>query len=652
MHSPPSLANQRSSPTHSNGNDVAEWVKGLTSHRAGRLLSNHVACVELQTRRVRTDSAAVEAITNERVLIYSLARSLAQHTALPCGIPSQMPRFIAILNLSGERMLAYSDSPALIRCLCTQSRLCGKDLDQAIDGFADWPNERSCFSERFVVLVYSMPWQVGTPGAFWHLSACELTVSEDGQCRVLRDRMLQFNSVAPAPFKGRSVRDISDTDVRVRGPGDPALKLVAPKQLADFAESYSAVNLDLQAPCTDAKAGGQEGFLLDLVQVLKKERQRDQQELRSAKQQLRMLETTMAQALKQVEENGKAMTQEHQRAMESAANTHEDQLKLVRSENNALASEVALMKGFAKNASSEKQKELREHKKLVERFTAHQRQSEAKDALHNAALSQHVATISRLEGLVATNDERITVTSLDLQKEHCAAMDKVHRECEEATGRLTGALESKKRIINQLSENNDRKEVENASLQTHADEQAVRIGNLEVALAEAKTECKRVEAVLKKRREVLPPAAKARSKAVGTHSCNASTATHHCASTQTTPPAPAPAPAPTVGRQVVEEPAPVAQSALPCSLQAAINMIQEHVNLTTQGQSQPVPVPMPMPMPMHPVANGYSRPLPFPHFHPPMIAYQQHANGSFHLPQQSQLQYVHPKVHSRPPQAY
>jgi hypothetical protein len=99
-----------------------------------------------------------------------------------------------------------------------------------------------------------------------------------------------------------------------------------------------------------------------------------------------------------------------------------------------------------------------------------------------------------------------------------------------------------------------------------------------------------------------------------------------------------------VGRQVVGEVAPVPLAVMPCSLQAAIDLLQQHVTFTTQGPAQPLhPVP---------IADGYSRPLPFPHFNPAMLTYQ-HPNGIFHPVQQPQPQhYAHPKAYHRAPHSH
>ena len=636
--------------------DACDWIKGLGNNRVGRLLSNHLACIALETKHRANDCAATEANGNERIFMHAMARSLMRQLPLPCGLTTPPPRYIALLNLSGERSLVYSNNPALIRCLCTNSSwLRGSALCDALTAFEAFPTNAE---GRFVLLTYSLPWQAGTDAAFWHLSACEMSAAQEGAGWALRDRILQFSSRSAAPHKGKSVIDGFDLFIPVRGPDHPSLPLVADKQLTDFAESYSATNLDLAGDAACQKQGEKTeqkvAQLKELAQILQMERARDQTELRQEKERAKALKAAHKNEVKASHDKLKAAQEEHELALEAQQSTAKDMLALSRQQNDAFAAEIVEMRQAASKMSTEHQKSLKAHDKLVEKHKEVQRQGEAKEALYNAALSKHVATISELERKLEKSREEARTIGSALEKKHASAIAKMRREHEEATERLTGALESKKRIINQLSENNDRKDVEKASLQTHTDEQAVRVRDLEAALSEMETECRRLDAELAKRREAPAPAAapKARSKYTSTRSRNASTATHHCASTQTLPlpapppqpppqqppqpetvPAPAPekVPVPAVGTQVVAEVAPSAM--VPCSYQAAIDMLQELVVNSGNGNAHPANH-----VPTQAIPNGFIRPLPYPHYtpahntchHPSSSAPHFHAHHAHH----------------------
>jgi len=648
----------------------AVWVRRLKGNRAGRLLGQHLSCLDLQSRSKRRDCAVLEAIGNEKVFIHALARSLARGLPLPCGLSQPLPRFIAILNLSGERLLVHSDNPSLLRCLCTHAaRMQGVELREALTSFETFPMLAQTNSSRFVLITYSLPWQAGTDGAFWHLSSCEATIAEDGLSSLLKDRIQHVSSVSNTVFKGKSVRDLTDASVLIGPDADskPRLALVSDKQISDFTEDYSAISLDFDADtcaeCSEsagAPPGLREVVLNEIIGTLKQEQKQDRDEIRLLKQAKEAMETATSLAIEACETNQKEKDTAHARELESQRNTAKDMLEASRLQNDAFAAEIVALKEDKKRLSDEKQEKIKENKKLVERQKDTQRKSNAKDALHNAALSQHVATISRLEGIVSTKDERIKTTRLELEKQSDTALAKMKREHEEAIERLTGALESKKRIINQLSENNDRKDVEKDSLQTHTDEQAARILVLESELASKANQVAVLLAEAQKAAAVAAAAAaaaaaaspKTRNKSVGTVSRNASTATHHCASTQTAPPPPSPppplpqtpppsspvpppstpsphpqpepVPAPTVGTQIVAVDNGTVQQA-PSSYQAAIDMLQELVNSSCHGGAAQTGVAIPA------MPSGYTQPLPFPHFNP--LGVYAHT-GQFHQPHQ------------------
>ena len=177
-----------------------EWIASLTNHRAGRHLASHLASMELCDEADGRDCAITEAVANERVFVYAIARAVYQSREYPFGFSAVLPRFIAILNLSGERMLVYSENPALLRCLCSRSSvLMPADLAKALREFEEWGSTPSTDGgAQFVLITYSLPWQAGTNATFWHLSACGIEAANE-DCTEMRmvDRLLQFSSASP-----------------------------------------------------------------------------------------------------------------------------------------------------------------------------------------------------------------------------------------------------------------------------------------------------------------------------------------------------------------------------------------------------------------------------------------------------------------------
>ncbi len=607
----------------------SEWVALLGKNRAGRVLATHLASIEARSRTGSDDNAGQEVLGNERVFMAALARSLYKKRPFPCGLPNPLPHFIAILNLSGERMLVYSDNPMLLSCICTQSAAVHQhELARARGAFEKYPFTRTDTSMRFVLLSYSLPWQAGTGAAFWHMSTCSIdrvADSETGLC--LNNREWHFSSMSVKPITGKSVLDPRDQQLTFLLAASKKFDLVSEKQVKDFSDSYASTCLDFNAEHETAASGKeQDASLNGIVRALRNQRDESDKQVKALRDRCKALKDDID---KLKEKHEKALSEaesetQDQLAGEIAKRVEQEQLAKQQHEN--LCAEMAAMTSTQRRIDQETKKARKEHERQLARYAEQERQGAAKDALHNAALSKHVATISALERKLEKSREETGTLRLELKKEHAVAMDKVMSEHKEATERLTGALESKKRIINQLSENNERRDVDVASLKTHADEQNKRVEALTEQLRKAEAAAAAANALAKgfqtsaKMQKALRQK-ETRSRHVNTH--NASTSTHQCASTQTDPELepelePEPVASPAVGEKVGE-----VISKASCSYQDAINMLQELVMASGQAAvprvspSYPhVMHPHPLPHPHSHSSHGYSRPLPFPHFVP------------------------------------
>ena len=568
----------------------AAWVAGLASSRAGRLLARHLAAVEVHGSG--HDCAIQEALANERVFVHALARSTHNRRPFPCGLPDQLPGFIAILNLSGERMVVHSDSSALIRSLCAHSTaLHRSELEQKLLLFEMHPTKRTAEEMRFVICSYSLPWQAGADAAYWHLSACAISVAPDGLERALVDRRPQFSSDTVDPFCGKSALDARDKQLPLYVAAPGVLELVSDRHIAEFVDTYSATCLDKApgpagvAAAATAAAGGANEQIRSLNQRLLQDRDRDQKEIRDLKGQVAMLKETLGTTVNEAIDSEREMEAKHMEMVDEAQQKAKDLVDHAREQYEALSLELKAKDAAQREVAKELRKQEKAHKALIARYDELERQGAAKDALHNAALTQHVATISGLEGKLEKSRAEARTIRSELEREHGAAVELAAAQHAEAMSKVVEALESKKRIINQLSVVNEGRDVEVASLKTHEEEQARRIAALEADVADLTS--KLAEAAKRP-----PPLVK--SKQSGTSRRNASTATHHCASTQTDLEE-EPQLEPAVGAKVVEhvpEPAP--------SYQGAIDLLQQLV--AHAGHAAP--------------PAGYARPLPFPHFTP------------------------------------
>lgn len=589
----------------------AQWVANQSHHRAGRLLASHLASLEAQPDLQIADCSAQEALSNERVFIYALARSVQKRKPPPCGLSSKLPLYIAVLNLSGERILVYSDSPSLMRSLCTRSNvLHRKELEQALCFFESHAASRTEASMRFVLLNYSMPWQAGTDSVYWHLSACSVDAVGEIDLNVV-DRIKHFSSTSQGPCAGKSVMLARDACLPLYSSDQGGLALVSDKQVADFCNTYSATSLDIAPEAkADVLANAATAQLRSVIDELQRGRKEDQDEIKELKAQLKQMGDTLSTAMNEAFDEENEMKAKHKEQFDKAQQTAKEALELAQEQCKALRLEVKADKATI----NQQAKEIRKTKKLYEAVVAKQseaeRQSTAKDALHNAALSQHVANISRLEGLLATSGEKAAAERADLVKSHAAALESERTMHEAAQHKLALALQSKERICNQLSENNERRDVEVESHKTYQAEQEQRITDLEAQIKG-----------LSQKLSARPKPVATRNASVTTKK-NSSTSTHQCASTQTDV-----EPEETVVAVTEEEPTALtsgpktierAQSPS-MSYQAALDLLQELV--ISSGASQYTPPAMVPMAPYHP----YQRPLPFPHFVPATV--YQEPNG-------------------------
>jgi len=614
-----------------------EWVASLANHRSGQRLANHLASMELSNQSDGRDCAATESVNNERVFVYAIARAVYNSREYPFGLSVNLPRFIAILNLSGERMLVYSDKPALIRCLCSRSSaLMPGDLARALVAFETFPMSSRDGSTHFTLLTYSLPWQSGTGSAFWHLSACAVKpVEEDGSAFRLADRLLQLSSASPAAYRGKSVLHSRDSKLPCYVPSAGALELVSDKQIDEFMESYSATCLDFEcAPSVKKDGKGVEVQLLSTLQELQRGRKEDQEKIRHLDILLKASQDLVEELGEQMQDRVDILTRQHTEASDELRTKYEEKLEVAQQQHAELKAEMEASERSQKERAAKMKRTARDNERLQAQHDELMRKCTAKDQLNNAALKTHVATISSLEGKLEKSREETRTIRAELEKEHATAIERLLGEHREAHAKATLALESKKRIINQLSENNERRDVEVASLKTHEEEQERRIKDLEAEL----DQCTKKIA----ERSV-------RAKSSGPRR-NASTSTHSCASTQTDPPPRAEAPeeaAPLAavpnGKDATEG---VAQPPLAPPLptyQAALDMLQELVHQSGHGVA-----------PQHPpMVNGYARPLPFPHFTPGMCYPHAHGRPYVHMPppqqQQQQQQQQRPMVSYAPP---
>ena len=568
------------------------FAHGLRNNRAGRILADHLAAVEVAAKTGGHSSAASESIGNERVFIHALGAWIYGKRGRPCGLPAPLPSFIAILNLSGERLMVYSEQPDLITSLCRySSALRPSELAERLKAFEQYPAAAPDDVNRFVLLTYSMPWQAGTDAVFWHLSACSLSidVGKDGATPFLADRVLAFSGTSAGCAKGRPVLDIRDKNL-VLSTEQPEFDTLTLKQIEDFEESYSAACLDHMDPPPKLVDVSNES-MVGIMKELTRGRAADQSEIRKLSAELLAVNATLACLAGAAEDKEKAVAKEHEKKLQKLRSDHAEEVQLCKKECAALRAEMATMQDALNKSATTQARELKTHDKLQSKFDELKRQSEGKDKLHNAALNKQRAEIAKLESRLEEATSQAATLKARLDKEHASLVMRQQTLHTATLDKVNAALASKERLLNQLSDNNERLSVEALSLKSHDEEQAATIARLEKELA-----------------ALALSSAEASVKHVGTTMCNASSATHHCASTQTDPTSRAGSPE-TAAAATKHHPMP---AQVP-SYQAAVDLLQELVTHTRNNGHAPAQAGG---YPNGNNNNGYVTPLPYPHFTP------------------------------------
>jgi len=530
----------------------------LKRSRAGRILQAHLAGMRMRNEAGGRDNSMQEAIDNERVFIKTMAMCLDRGMPFPCGLPTPLPKFIAILNLSGERMLVHSNSCSLIRLLCTRStQISPSELATQVDTFAAHPFLSQEGQEnpmtKFVLLSLSLPWQAGTSALFWSLSACSFNTNPDPRI-VLDDRSIALTSHSPQVFIGKPVLDRTDHSIPIDDERD--MPLVTSDQAKVLSDDYPCICLDpsssgdgvadgaLGGEGGDAQSRAREETLRRLIVALREQADKD-------KERYDALQTEFDDAT--AANLGVVASTEMQRRED--LKKHTETIQELRRECDALEEQTRSAKDQCEAMKREQARDKKAYTKLQERFEQFKRQSESKDTLANSTSAKAAMQLQALEDKLAAAQRSLANAKQEAVKEREKALEKLQAKHDAELQRMQTRLEGKKRIIDQLSENNESRNTELASLTARREQQEVEltrwrqasaeaieaVGAANLAADEARAEAQAARAAARAAEEQLSDAHEQlallkvarRSVGVGTETETKSTETHRCATTQT-----------------------------------------------------------------------------------------------------------------------
>ena len=474
-----------------------------------------------------------EVVGNRETFLSALHRNCDNGKSFPCGLPETLPKYIAIVNLSGQRMLLTSESDTLMRKLCAYSWSLRPDcLADQLSQFSHYLNQQAVEHANlpkpgmveFVLITYSLPWQAGISSAYWELNTVRISTSTTGQ-RCVRDRELSFSSMSTCIFEARtslcSGARGSGVTMAVGTESEHTLRFVTDEQINAFVNTRRAVDLDAPAHQSThdeaersvrGSSDAVNAVLQSALAQMKLDRKTDQEEVRRLKTIEINLKLEHEKALAKQNEEAIASIERVQAEMKERERISDDkvvenwkELNMLRTSNIALLTEI----DEALGAKLDAEKRMDKLKK----------QELSKDKLHNAAASKQTAEIKKLHDRIEVQKRASAHQTAELNKVHSHAIEQLEAKAGRKCEMLQETLNWKEKVCNQLVENNDCKLAELADARERLAEDRARI----FEFVEERTKlCKQIEDA-----ECAAP----KSVSCGTDSQG--TSTHHHNATQT-----------------------------------------------------------------------------------------------------------------------
>ncbi len=443
-----------------------------------------------------------EAVNNRETFLSVLHKHCADGEPFPCGLPETLPLYVAIVNLSGQRMMLTSDADTLMRKLCGHSWSLHPDcLAEQLAQVAHYVNSKMAENAvsktpkvaEFVLITYSLPWQAGISSAYWELNTVRVTTSESGQ-RSVRDRDLSFSSMSTCLFEDARPTNCapgSGIAMAIGTSSERTLRFVTDDQIKALANGYRAVDLDAPAHtstndeagrCVGSSTTPEMAKLRSILADLQLGRKKDQDEIGLLKGEKTQLKVDHAKELE--EENAKAMAciekaQKHEKIADEKVETNAKELNTLRLNNIALLTEIDEALGAKLDIQ-----------KRMDKLT---KQELSKDKLHNAYSSKQTAEIKRLTDRLAAQERSAAQQIAELNKAHSHAMEQLETKAETKRLTLQDTLSWKEKVCNQLVENNDGKLAELEDARERLAESRARIFELGAENMQLREQCQQTE---------------------------------------------------------------------------------------------------------------------------------------------------------------
>jgi hypothetical protein len=466
------------------------WVSQLSHSRSGRLLQAHLASVEDIIVTEGRNGSVQACVENRKSFLYALIQSVRSGQSNPCNLPKKLPKFIAVVNLSGENTILYSDRDTLMRKLCSRSTVTHpQTLRNQLMEFSKWVNTKQCsdVEEAFVLIVFQLPWQAGIGCMHWEVNNVLVTHGKGAARANLVDREMTLSSLTTGIFKAKpSLRDLESMpccDGR-------HVELLNPRQVAAFRDHYTSANLDFEVETpTDATAAAASNAAAprpaaevgELLRAVMKQRQAMMTELQQVKDEL-----------KEEKRKAEAAARAHEATLEArlatAAAEAGEALKLMTGAHDEKAAELAGMQPKMATLVQEQAESKKQHERLSKLYEKFKGQIDAQNKLANAAHQKLTREKAELEEKMAALISSHKQATGDLTKAHQRDMERAVSDEKKRSAALRVKVTSSERLMNQLAENNDRKDAELAVTRAELSEASGKLTALAVETKEQRDE--------------------------------------------------------------------------------------------------------------------------------------------------------------------
>ena len=526
----------------------AAWISRLNASASARALRDHLACTEDRLDSNGREGSIKEVGCNRETFLAAINRSCLNDAPFPCGLGATIPRYVAVVNLSGKRMLLTSKTDTLMRKLCARSWTMHPDqlgdqlaqfgyyLEKQEAGLAEGSIVPGIAKNRdpsqpppieFVLISYSLPWQAGIATAYWEINTVCVVRSQTGQRRV-HDRMVTLTSLSSGIFSARptlSTRVGDGINIAIGTATEHTLRFVGDEQLRAFTDTYVAIDLDASVSSVASErdatsvhngqkpsAAAIEAQLRSLISALRAERIRDQSEIRM----LRATETKLRL------EQEKALEKQNEAAIASIERAQADIKEREKAANDQVLDnqlDLDRLRSTTRKLLSEQDDAMKRTDEALKRVDKLKKQEASKDKLHNAAMAKHASEIKRLREQNEADKRAAAEQLADTKRQHSHAMGQLESRRERETNALQETLRFKERALNQLVENNDSRLAELEDARERLSEGRARVVELETSG--------------RKLKQALHKAERAAPKPVACATNSQGTSTHHHNGTQT-----------------------------------------------------------------------------------------------------------------------